>query len=102
MGMRHCTLCQRPVEPKRVIGAGTIILAVCTGGLWLLLIPFYSKRCPICKGKALTEANSQSAIASGKPTPETHVRCPDCRELVHMEARKCKHCGCKLVPASEQ
>jgi hypothetical protein len=32
------------------------------------------------------------------PTPETHVRCPDCRELVRMDARKCKHCGTALVP----
>ena len=32
------------------------------------------------------------------PTPETHVKCPDCRELVLKEARVCKHCGCKLVP----
>ena len=36
------------------------------------------------------------------PTPETHVKCPDCRELVLNEARVCKHCGCRLVPASEQ
>jgi hypothetical protein len=32
------------------------------------------------------------------PTPETHVKCPDCRELVLHDARKCKHCGCDLVP----
>jgi hypothetical protein len=32
------------------------------------------------------------------PTPETHVRCPDCRELVLSDARKCKHCGTALVP----
>ena len=32
------------------------------------------------------------------PTPETHVMCPDCRELVLKDARVCKHCGCKLVP----
>lgn len=32
------------------------------------------------------------------PTPDTHVRCPDCRELVRMDARKCKHCGITLVP----
>lgn len=32
------------------------------------------------------------------PTPETHIRCPDCRELILKEARVCKHCGCKLVP----
>lgn len=34
----------------------------------------------------------------GLPSPNTHVRCPDCRELVLKEARKCKHCGCGLVP----
>lgn len=32
------------------------------------------------------------------PTPETHVKCPDCRELVLRDARKCKHCGCQLTP----
>jgi hypothetical protein len=32
------------------------------------------------------------------PTPDTHVRCPDCRELVRYDASKCKHCGAKLVP----
>lgn len=32
------------------------------------------------------------------PNPDTHVLCPDCRELVRLEASKCKHCGCKLVP----
>jgi hypothetical protein len=31
-------------------------------------------------------------------SPDTHVRCPDCRELVLKDARKCKHCGCALVP----
>lgn len=31
-------------------------------------------------------------------TPETHVRCPDCRELVIKDARKCRFCGCVLVP----
>lgn len=32
------------------------------------------------------------------PTPDTHVRCPDCRELVVKDARVCKSCGCRLVP----
>lgn len=32
------------------------------------------------------------------PSPKTHVRCPDCRELVLKDARKCKHCGCALIP----
>lgn len=36
------------------------------------------------------------------PSPTTHCRCPDCRELVLLEARVCKHCGCRLIPQSEQ
>lgn len=31
-------------------------------------------------------------------TPQTHVRCPDCKELVRRDARKCKHCGTSLIP----
>jgi hypothetical protein len=34
------------------------------------------------------------------PSPKTHVKCPDCRELVLKDARVCKHCSCKLVPQS--
>ena len=33
-----------------------------------------------------------------KKTNETHVQCPDCKELVITNARKCKHCGCTLIP----
>jgi len=36
--------------------------------------------------------------SEGLVTTETHVRCPDCRELVRKDARKCKHCGTPLVP----
>lgn len=32
------------------------------------------------------------------PTPDTHIKCPDCKELVLRDARVCKHCRCKLVP----
>lgn len=31
-------------------------------------------------------------------TPNSHVKCPDCAELVKREAKVCKHCGCKLIP----
>lgn len=34
------------------------------------------------------------------PTPYTHVRCPECKELVLNEARVCKHCGGKQIPLS--
>lgn len=39
-----------------------------------------------------------SGKKTDKPTPATHVKCPDCRELVLQDASKCKHCGCALVP----
>lgn len=35
---------------------------------------------------------------NSKPNFDTHVKCPDCRELVLKDARKCKHCGCSLIP----
>lgn len=31
-------------------------------------------------------------------TQYSHVRCPDCRELVRRDAVKCKHCGSALTP----
>ena len=34
------------------------------------------------------------------PDPSTHVRCPDCRELVRFDATKCKHCGAGLIASS--
>lgn len=39
-----------------------------------------------------------ATVANDAPTPATHVRCPECRELVIHDARKCKHCGCALIP----
>jgi hypothetical protein len=32
------------------------------------------------------------------PSSSTHVKCPDCAELVLKEAKVCRHCGCRLVP----
>lgn len=37
-------------------------------------------------------------ISDHQPNPKTHVKCPDCKELVLCEASVCKHCGCKLIP----
>ncbi len=34
-------------------------------------------------------------------TPQTHVKCPDCKEFVLKEASVCKHCGCRLVPQND-
>lgn len=51
---------------------------------------------------ALLPSRRAPPIDPAAPRPDTHVRCPDCKELVHNEARACKHCGAKLVPLSEQ
>ncbi len=49
-------------------------------------------------GKIAMDRASAASSGSKAPTPETHVRCPDCREFVFKDARVCKHCNAKLVP----
>jgi len=53
MAIRYCALCERNVEAKRKIGVGSLILVLVTAGFWILALPFYQKRCPICTGTAL-------------------------------------------------
>ena len=43
-------------------------------------------------------AGSRAKDDLDRPSPETHIRCPDCRELVRKDATVCKHCRCRLVP----
>ena len=65
-----------------------------SGPLWFILgfiFPVVAPIVIIFFKQTLTSENAQ-------PSPETHVKCPDCKELVIKEARVCKHCGCKLVP----
>lgn len=45
---KYCNNCEQNVAAKRKIGVGSLILCIITGGLWLLVIPFYTKRCHIC------------------------------------------------------
>lgn len=45
-----------------------------------------------------TYLNKSRRVRATYPTPETHVRCPDCRKLVPKETRLCEYCGCKLIP----
>lgn len=47
---------------------------------------------------ALTQSYSGSSVYLMTVSPETHVKCPDCRALVPREARKCMQCGCTLIP----
>lgn len=67
MATMYCALCGRPVEAKRQIGAGTVLLAVITMGVSLLAVPFYRKRCSICRSAAvsLTPLDGATAAAGG-------------------------------------
>lgn len=54
---------------------------------------------PLIAGLLMALMPSLTASADAeRPTPSTHVKCPDCAELVRKEARVCKHCGCRLIP----
>jgi hypothetical protein len=48
MDVKYCANCGKETGHKRAIGWGTFFAVVLTGGLWLLAIPFYPKRCIIC------------------------------------------------------
>lgn len=43
-------------------------------------------------------AHTGNTADPAAPSPASHVKCPDCAELIKKEARVCKHCGCRLVP----
>lgn len=65
-----------------------------SGFLWFLLSLVISPLLALLLLLILRDLKEEE----GKPTPNTHVKCPDCRELVLREAKVCKHCGCKLIP----
>jgi uncharacterized membrane protein YeaQ/YmgE (transglycosylase-associated protein family) len=67
-------------------------LGLLGGLLSLFIIALLSSRKDLRTATAIAIANGEIA------SPETHVRCPDCQELVRKEARKCKHCGSALAP----
>lgn len=71
-----------------------------SGFLWLILGTVFGVFAflviiviPSLKAQRIVMANGEPI-----PTPKTHVRCPDCAELVLKQASKCKHCGCVLIP----
>lgn len=55
MEMIFCPNCEKLTGFKRALGFGTFFAVLITGGLWLLAIPFYPKRCITC-GFAKSEA----------------------------------------------
>ena len=64
MATMYCALCRRPVEATRRIGPVTVLLAVFTAGLSLLAVPFYAKRCSICKSTAVSRTAPDGTLAA--------------------------------------
>lgn len=64
MALRYCNLCQRNVETKRHFGIGTLVMCLFTLGIWLLAMPLYSKRCPVCRGSRRTMGSSTVKTSS--------------------------------------
>lgn len=86
------------------LGIFAIIVAIIasnrgrSGFGWFLLSLLISPILAIILLVCLPKLNS-SSIPDGV-SPSTHVKCPDCAEFVKNEAKVCKHCGCKLIPAA--
>ena len=70
MKFYYCPHCGRETGHKRALGWGTFFAVLLTGGLWLLAIPFYPKRCIICGSKEgpsdISEEESKSGTSKKK------------------------------------
>lgn len=94
----YCTNCQTRPSHAVLKGNGWIefvlylfyILPGVVYSIWRRSGP--PNGCPTCGNATLIPAEAAEV------SPDTHVKCPDCAELVKREARKCKHCGCALIP----
>ncbi|EQB7288427.1 SHOCT domain-containing protein [Morganella morganii] len=64
MTMKYCSVCEKNVDAKRKIGVGSLIAVIFTGFIWLLVLPFYSKRCPICQNSNLSAPKSPAELKS--------------------------------------
>lgn len=105
--MRFCKRCQKETLFVRPTTAHVLhfFLSIVTLGWWIIawvIIGLNNKsqgQCTVCGtthgvlGSTVGGNNIKAA-----PSTDTHVKCPDCAELVLKEARKCKHCGLTLAP----
>lgn len=71
-------------------GFGWFLLSVAISPILALILVLVMPK--LGAAEAARDAGGEVVDAS------THVRCPDCRELVRRDARKCKHCGAALIP----
>lgn len=82
----YCPNCGKERGYKRALGWGTFFAVVITGGLWILAIPFYPKRCIACgKKEGRTTWTYTCSKCGYKSTSTQKINvyvCPQC----HYEA----------------
>lgn len=69
-----------------------------SGRAWILVVNLFLGWTLLGWFVALAWSAGSAKDAPSAPSSATHVRCPDCAELIRKEARVCRHCGCKLLP----
>lgn len=74
---------------------GIIYMIWCRGGIGVCkfcssdaVIPYNGRRTKVVQGDVF----QPKAIADSSNEVK-QINCPDCRELIRFDARKCKHCG---------
>ena len=86
-----------------LVAAAVVAIAASSRGRnwfgWFLLAAIVSPVIALVLVLVLPRQGSALVTPFGEAVSEkTHVRCPACRELVRIDASKCRHCGEVLVP----
>ena len=63
----YCVDCQGVRPFRRAFGWGTFFAVIFTAGFWMLALPFYPIRCPVCGGPWAAPTAAQVATARDKP-----------------------------------
>lgn len=75
-----------------------LVAALFLSVVWLLLtLPLHLIYGVIAGNASRARARERAA----QHADASQIRCPECRELVRHDARKCKHCGATLTPPEE-
>ena len=105
MAIVYCNNCKQCGESK-LKGSGwitfvLILFLIVPGFIYMIWRRSSLGECKFCGSHNVIPANQKPIIkqaqqpAISQPLFENvpHINCPDCRELIRFDARKCKHCG---------
>lgn len=105
MAIVYCNNCKQCGESK-LKGSGwitfiLILFYIIPGLIYMSWRRSGLGACKFCDSSNVIPVNqkpieqNQKRIAMNQPLSENvpHVNCPDCKELIRFDARKCKHCG---------